>query len=80
MLMGWPYDSFDCLLLILCQVLVMLDYFEHDQESLSWSCSRLSLPHSLVSYSYLAQDLFKYPAYLSSHVPWFPSPPNLSEW
>ena len=51
----------------LCQFLVLLNYFEQDQESSSCSCSRLSLPsssHSLVSYPSLEQDQSKYPASL----------------
>ena len=49
------------------QFLVLLNYSEQDQESLSRSCSQLSLPSRppfLVNYFYLEQDQSKYLASL----------------
>ena len=45
------------------QFLVLLNYSDQDQESLSCSCSRLSLPskpHFLFRYSSLEQDQSEY--------------------
>ena len=60
-------NTLNLLLTMFYQLLVLLNYSEQDQESLSCSCSRLSLPSRppfLVSYSSHEQDQSKYPASL----------------
>ena len=54
---------------IFYQFLVLLNYSEQDQEFLSCSCSRLSLPSRppfLIRYSSLKQDQSKYPVSVKS--------------